>query len=139
MKTYLFILLGWMTQVTSSRTTFSRINSIHQNKNKIIICCLSTREAARLQSYDIQILKLRDPPQASEPKCIFHNATSYLNTGPRFYSKNSSAAKCAGLQMQSRLKSLPSESKTAVQSKTLFCLSEPFLPSHYIWPTSMFN
>lgn len=68
---------------------------------------------------------------------MFHNARSYLNTGPRFTAKNPSADICTGLKMQAGLKSLPSEAKTQLFSPSQ-CAVHLSLSCQSIWPISSF-
>lgn len=124
----------------SSRTIYFQMKCIHQKRKKIIIYWLPTRWPASLQSCSVQILKLKDPPQAPEPKCMLHNARSYLNMGSRFCSK-----KIIGWHLHRAEDAILAEKTsfwiqdTVVLSKTVCCSSEPFLPRRYIWPISSFN
>lgn len=79
-----FILLEWQTWVGAAEQLLSRWTEFTKTK-KIIIYCLTTRWPASLQSCSVQ--KLKDLPQASGLKCMFHNARSYLNTASRSYRK----------------------------------------------------
>lgn len=136
---YLCILLGWLTQVWAAEQLFSGWRAFTKIKLKL----LSTAcPQDKLQ--DCSLMVFRYSNSGIYLKQLNQNVCSIMphpiwTQDPGFTAKKSLAAKCTRLQMQSRLKSLPPESKTAVQSKTLFCSSEPFLPSHYIWPISMFN